>query len=54
MSNPFYIYECEECVVAFAVEQAFEDQSIISCPACKEDEHVRDVCEGELTISPDK
>jgi hypothetical protein len=42
-----HIYECEDCVLTFAVEQAFEDQSIIKCPSCS-DENIRDVCSGVL------
>lgn len=38
----YHIYECESCVLVFAVEQAFEDQSIITCPSCKDDNWIRD------------
>ena len=47
----FHIYECEDCVVTFAVEQAFEDQSEISCPVCQQDEIIRDVTAGEMIIN---
>ncbi|MDF2859622.1 MAG: hypothetical protein K0Q87_5473 [Neobacillus sp.] len=45
-----HIYECQQCVITFAVEQAFEDQSVISCPSCCEEEWLEDVGEGVLTI----
>lgn len=29
-------YECPDCVVHFAIEQAYEDQSAVKCPIlCK-------------------
>lgn len=45
-----HVYECEECILTFAVEQAFDNQSEIRCPNCWSDEHMRDVGEGVLTI----
>lgn len=45
-----HIYECEECVVTFAVEQKLEDQSEICCPVCQLGESIRDVASGEITL----
>lgn len=45
-----HVYECEECVVTFAVEQAFEDQSAVNCPVCCNDDAIRDVAAGEIVI----
>jgi rubrerythrin len=47
---PYHIYECEECIVSFAVEQAFEDQSEVKCPICSTDDFLRDVCAGQMLI----
>jgi predicted nucleic acid-binding Zn ribbon protein len=50
MNNiPFHLYECAECVLLFAVEQAFEDQSSICCPNCGE-EKINDVAAGEMIL----
>lgn len=38
----YHFYECEDCCVSFAVEQALEDQSEIRCPNCLSD-CIRDV-----------
>jgi hypothetical protein len=46
----FHIYECEDCIVSFAVEQAYEDQSAVKCPICCSDEAIRDVASGEMVI----
>jgi Zn finger protein HypA/HybF involved in hydrogenase expression len=50
-SQLFHIYECEDCVLTFAVEQAaFEGQLFsICCPACQ-DENIRDVAAGEIIL----
>ncbi|MEH7503259.1 hypothetical protein V7152_14820 [Neobacillus drentensis] len=45
-----HIYECEECVVSFTVEQAFEEQDLVRCPICTSDDSIRDVAAGELII----
>jgi predicted nucleic acid-binding Zn ribbon protein len=47
---PYHIYECEDCIVSFAVEQAFEDQSAVNCPICLTDEHIRDVTSGQMLL----
>jgi len=47
----FHVYECEHCVLTFAIEQAFENQSDICCPNCLEDEWIRDVGEGGMVIT---
>lgn len=49
MKISVHIYECQDCVLTFAVEQAFEDQSEICCPNCQ-GENIRDVASGELAI----
>jgi Zn finger protein HypA/HybF involved in hydrogenase expression len=50
-SQLFNIYECEDCILTFAVEQAaLKDQLFsISCPVCQ-DENIRDVASGEFNI----
>jgi Zn finger protein HypA/HybF involved in hydrogenase expression len=50
-SQLFNIYECEDCVITIAVEQAaFEDQLFsICCPVCQ-DENIRDVASGEMNL----
>lgn len=49
----FHIYECQECVTTFGVEQALEDQSNITCPECN-GEDLRDVGQGEMKIMQEK
>lgn len=46
----FYIYECEDCTLTFAVEQAALEGQLFSicCPICQSDENIRDVASGEL------
>lgn len=44
----FHVYECQDCVVTFAVEQAYEDHSVICCPICKTDNAIEDVFSGEI------
>lgn len=47
----FHVYECEICVVTFAVEQACENQDDVVCPLCQFDgEAIRDVGAGEMKI----
>jgi Zn finger protein HypA/HybF involved in hydrogenase expression len=50
-SQLFHIYECEDCIINFAVEQAaFEDQLFsICCPVCQ-DENIHDVASGEMKL----
>lgn len=50
----FHVYECEQCVVTFAVEQAYEDQSEVKCPICSEDEWIRDVTSSEMLVGGDE
>jgi predicted nucleic acid-binding Zn ribbon protein len=47
---PVHVYECEDCILVFAVEMAFEDQSVICCPSCGTEE-INDVADGELIIN---
>lgn len=49
VNNLFHIYECEDCILTFAVEQVFEDQSEVKCPVCA-GETLRDVAAGEMII----
>lgn len=44
----FHVYECEECVLIFAVEQECEDQSDVCCPICWQDNHLKDVASGVM------
>lgn len=48
MNTLVHIYECEGCVVTFAVEQSFEEQDRVQCPVCCQDNLLRDVGEGEI------
>lgn len=50
----FHVYECDSCIVTFAVEMAFEDQSVVVCPICKCDDHVNDVSSGVMVIEKRK
>jgi predicted nucleic acid-binding Zn ribbon protein len=49
VNHLFHIYECEDCVVSFAVEVAFEEQDLVKCPICSE-ENLRDIATGELIL----
>ena len=49
MNIPVHVYECEDCILVFAVEMAFEDQSVICCPSCGKEE-INDIASGELTF----
>jgi predicted nucleic acid-binding Zn ribbon protein len=49
VSQLYQIYECEDCVVSFAVEIAFEEQDLVKCPICSE-ENLRDVATGRLIL----
>jgi predicted nucleic acid-binding Zn ribbon protein len=48
IKRPYHIYECEACVLVFAVEQAFDDQEQVNCPVCQCDETLRDCGSGEM------
>ena len=50
----YHIYECEDCIVNFAVEQTYEDQSDIKCPVCASDEYLSDVGAGSMAVIPEK
>jgi hypothetical protein len=45
-SQLFHIYECEDCILTFAVEQT-DGLISICCPVCQ-DENIRDVADGEI------
>jgi putative FmdB family regulatory protein len=45
---PVHRYECNNCNVHFMVEQAFEEQHLIKCPVCNEDENIEDLGPGEV------
>jgi predicted nucleic acid-binding Zn ribbon protein len=44
----YHKYECEKCVLNFAVEMAFEDQNEIVCPVCRDDDQLNDAGEGAM------
>jgi predicted nucleic acid-binding Zn ribbon protein len=46
-SVPVYRYECQECVIHFMVEQAYEHHSEITCPVCHGND-IEDLGEGEV------
>lgn len=48
MIRHYHVYECSGCIMTFAVEVSFEDQSVIVCPSCGKDEHVEDIGHGEM------
>jgi predicted nucleic acid-binding Zn ribbon protein len=52
MNIPVHIYECDDCILVFAVEMAFEDQSEIKCPNCGNEE-INDVAAGEMIFRRD-
>lgn len=42
MKVHYLIYECQDCILSFAVEKAFKDQDDVTCPICWEKpEYVR-------------
>jgi hypothetical protein len=47
LNQLFHIYECEDCILTFAVEQAALEGQLFSicCPVCQ-DENIRDVGSG--------
>lgn len=49
-NHHFHVYECEPCILTFAVEQAWEDQEEVVCPVCCSDEHLKDITSGEMKI----
>ena len=44
----YYIYECEDCIVNFAVEQTYHDHSAVQCPICLTDDFVKEVGSGSM------
>lgn len=46
----YHIYECEDCVVNFAVEQTYHDHSAVQCPICGTDDLVKDVGSGSMEV----
>jgi hypothetical protein len=48
----FHIFECEDCVLTFAVEQAALEGKLFSicCPICQSEEDIRDVTSGEMNL----
>ncbi|WP_078428795.1 helix-turn-helix transcriptional regulator [Alkalihalobacterium alkalinitrilicum] len=46
--RPYHIYECEDCTLVFAVEQAFDSQEDVCCPVCWSDDQLRDIGAGEM------
>ncbi|MFC0271096.1 hypothetical protein ACFFIX_06480 [Metabacillus herbersteinensis] len=53
-SHLFHVYECESCILTFAVEQAFEDHAEVVCPICKSDESLKDVASGAMKLEQNK
>jgi predicted nucleic acid-binding Zn ribbon protein len=39
----WYLCEGKDCMVDFGVSQMLEDQSVVTCPVCKTDDHLKDV-----------
>lgn len=50
METFVHVYECEKCILTFAVEQEFEDQTAVTCPVCHSEESIRDVGGGILVV----
>lgn len=50
MERHFHVYECTECVLVFAVEQAYDNHSDVHCPLCF-NEDIDDVCSGSMEVS---
>lgn len=46
----FHVYECEDCVLTFAVEQECDDQSDVCCPICWNGESISDISSGEMIL----
>ena len=38
----YHKYHCKRCNLDFLVSQDFEDQSIIACNCCKQDDQIED------------
>lgn len=49
LSSRFHLYICPPCNMRFAIDQNFEDQSIIVCPSCRIDDYIQD--NGEIDIN---
>ena len=48
----YHIYECRDCVVNFAVEQTFEEQDVVKCPVCSE-QNIEVVGYGSMEVIPE-
>ena len=44
--SKYNVYFCTDCEVKFAIDQEFEDQSVVVCPFCLEDDDLRDAGEA--------
>lgn len=53
MKRPYHVYECEDCCLVFAVEQAFENQSDVCCPVCLDDIELKTIGSGEMEEIPE-
>ena len=50
MKHLFHVYDCQDCILTFAVEQTFEDLAEIGCPLCGNEDYLRDVASGDMEI----
>jgi len=41
-NREMHLYQCDDCVLVFGVETAYEDHSQIVCPICLSDDFMRD------------
>lgn len=48
MKRYYHIYNCVLCSLTFAVDQAYEDQTAITCPDCNLEAGLVDVGYGEM------
>jgi predicted nucleic acid-binding Zn ribbon protein len=39
----WYLCEGKDCMVDFTVSQMLEDQSVVTCPVCQTDDHIKDL-----------
>lgn len=42
----YNVYLCSDCELRFAIDQEFEDQSVVDCPLCHTDYHLVDAGEA--------
>jgi hypothetical protein len=45
----FHVYKCPDCILVFAVEEDYENQSDICCPVCWT-ENIKDLCSGGMKL----